>query len=266
MRTFYSPSAPVPLDQAHGLRRLFAGRQCQLLSLAANPHVAFSTLALDRLAAVLAAQGRRVLVVDAASGSPPPHELAALDLAAGIEGLSPQVGYLAARGLPRLYVDTQGSAAGFVDALQTAAPQADVILLHADASDLARIFKQRAARPILLGADHPESIKHAYASCKLLAQRCQLFSFDLLLVASPQSPRLAAITRSLSDCAEGFVGATLVHSALVDPASDPGAPADEHLAPLLAGQQRLDPPATDLGGLPPAAWAAAAAPNRPVLR
>jgi flagellar biosynthesis protein FlhG len=265
MRSFYSPSAPAPLDQAHGLRRLFAARQTQVLGLASNPHVAFSTLALDRLSAVLAAQGRRVLVVDAATKSPPPHELAALDLAAAIEGLSPQVGYLAARGLPRLHVDTRGSAAGFTEALQEAAPQADVILLHADATDLARIFKHRAARPILLGAHHPESITHAYAACKLLAQRCGLLSFDLLLVAAPQSRRLEAITRGLADCAERFLGATLVHSALVDPAADPGAPADEHLAPLLAAQQRLEPPPFEMGALPPAARAAAA-PNRPEMR
>ncbi|HRD99455.1 MAG TPA: flagellar biosynthesis protein, partial [Rubrivivax sp.] len=133
MRDFYVPSQPAPLDQAQGLRRLFAGRSCRVLPLAANPHVAFSGVVLDRLAAVYAAQGRPVLVVDAGASSPPPHELAALDLAAGIEPLSALVSYLPARGLPRAYVDTRGSAGGLIDALQAAAPQAEVILLHADA-------------------------------------------------------------------------------------------------------------------------------------
>lgn len=248
-------------DQAHGLRRLFASRNCRVLALVANPQVAFGALALDRLAGVLAEQGRPVLVVDAAAASPAPHELAALDLGACIEAIAPRVGYLAARGLPRGHVDTNGSAAGFIAALNTAAPWAEVIVLHADAGDLARIFKRRATRPILLGADHPESIKHAYASCKVLAQRCALMSFDLLLVASPQSPRAGAIAQSLGDCAESFMGATLVHSALVDPAADPGAPADEALASLLDSQLRLEEALTGLDALPPSARSARAPTN-----
>jgi len=81
----------LPLDQADGLRRLFAGRGCRVLALAANPHVAFGGLVLDRVAAVLAALGREVLVVDAAASSPAAHELARLDLAACIEGVAPRV-------------------------------------------------------------------------------------------------------------------------------------------------------------------------------
>jgi hypothetical protein len=243
MRDFYGSSLPMPLDQADGLRRLFAGRRRHVLPLAANPHVPFSGVVLDRLAAVLAAQGHRVLVVDAGAESPPPHELAQLDLASCIETLSPGVQYLPARGLPLQFVDTRGSAAGFLDALQRAAPQADVVLLHADALDLSRVLKRSAARPMLLGADHPESIKHAYASCKLLAQRCGLLSFDLVLAAGGQSPRSAAIKASLAGCADQFLGAVLMHSATVDPADavDPVAcPADAALVQLLAAQLGLD--------------------------
>jgi len=250
MRDFYDPMQAAPLDQAHGLRRLFAGRTQHVLPLAANPHVAFSGVVLDRLAAVYAAQGKQVLVVDAGASSPPPQELAALDLAAGIELLSAFVSYLPARGLPRAYVDTRGSSSGFIDALHAAAPQADVILLHADPLDLARLFKRRAARPILLGADHPESIKHAYAACKLLVQRCALMSFDLLLAAAPSSPRAVPIAQSLADCADNFLGATLLHTALVDPAGDPNEPPDEALAPLLAAQLMLDETARGLGAMP----------------
>ncbi len=247
MNDFYSRSSPMPLghpqDQADGLRRLFAGRGaslCRVLPLVANPYVAFSGVVLDRLAAVLAAQGRQVLVVDASHASPPPNELAAVDLAAGIEQVSARVSYLPAGGLPMAYVDTRGSAHGFIDAVQRAAPKADVILLHADAQDLVRIYKRRAARPLLLGADHPDSIKHAYAGAKLLATRCELLSFDLLLAAPPQSPRVAAITQSLAGCADTFLGAVLCHSALIDPAVDPAAPADPALASLLAAQFALD--------------------------
>jgi flagellar biosynthesis protein FlhG len=240
MRDFYAASNPVPLDQADGLRRLFAGQRRHVLPLAANPHVPFSGAVLDRLAAVLAAQGRQVLVVDAGAASPPPNELAAVDLTACIERLSAQVSYLPARGLPMAYIDTRGSAAGLLDALQQAAPQAEVILLHADGPDLARIFKRRAARPLLIGADHPESIKHAYANCKLLAQRCGLLTFDLLLAAAPQSPRAAAIAGSLAGCADTFLGAVLRHTALIDPAGDPAEPPDAALTRLLAAQLALD--------------------------
>jgi flagellar biosynthesis protein FlhG len=252
MRDFYATSAPMPLDQADGLRRLFAGRRRHVLPLVANPHVAFAGVVLDRLAAVLAAQGREVLVVDAASSSPPPHELAQVELASCIESIGPRVAYLPARGLPKAYVDTRGSAGGFIDAVQQAAPQAEVVLLHADAADLVRLFKHRAARPLLIGADHPESIKHAYASAKLLVQRCGLMTFDLLLAAPPQSPRVASIATSLGGCVENFLGAMLRHSALVDPVADSDEPADPALARLLADQLALDD-TTGAARRPPAA-------------
>jgi hypothetical protein len=240
MHDFYASSRPAPLDQADGLRRMFAGRRRVVLPLVANPYVPFCGVVLDRLAAVLAAQGRQVLVVDAATASPPPHELAAVDLAACIEPVSERVAYLPARGLPMAYVDTRGCAGAFIDTLQRAAPQAEVTLLHADAQDLARIFKRRGARPVLIGADHPESIKHAYAGAKLLANRCSLMTFDLLLAAAPQSPRAAAIAESLAGCAETFLGALMCHTALIDPAGDPAAPPDDALTSLLAAQLALD--------------------------
>ena len=182
MRDFYA-SVPAPLDQAHGLRQLFAAARQRLVPLVANPHVAFSGVVIDQLTAAFVARGQRVLIVDAADAAPQPHELALLDLGAAIEDLSPQIGYLAARGLPLRHVDTRGSAAGFVDAIAQAAPKADVVLLHANANDLARMLAGRALRPVLLAADHLESVKHAYAACKLLAQRCELMTFDLALAA-----------------------------------------------------------------------------------
>lgn len=240
MSDFHAAPAALPFDQADGLRRLFAGRRRRVLPLVANPHVAFSGLVLDRLAAVLAAQGREVLVVDAGAASPPAHELARVDLAACIERLAPRVSYLSARGLPLAYVDTRGGAGGFIDAVELAAPRAEVMLLHADGLDLARIFKRRAARPMLLGADHPESIKHAYANLKLLARRCELMTYDLLLTASPQSPRAVAIGQSLNECADRFVGAMLMHTALIDPAGELADPPDDALAALLTAQLALD--------------------------
>ena len=266
MHDFYAHSKPMPLDQADGLRRLFAGRRRRVLALVANPYVAFSGMVLDRLSAVLSASGRQVLVVDASSASPPPHELAAVDLTACVETVSPRVAYLPAGGLPMAFVDTRGCAHGFIDAVQRAAPQADVILLHANAQDLARIFKRRPTRPLLIGADHPDSIKHAYAGAKLLAGRCSLLSFDLLLAAPPQSPRVVSIAQSLAGCAETFLGAVLCHTALIDPAGDPAAAPDAALASLLAAQLALDD-TEDTDAMAARAPAVPAAPGaRPAFR
>jgi flagellar biosynthesis protein FlhG len=243
MRDFYAPSQPGTLgsyDQADGLRRLFAGRRQQILPLVANPHVAFSGLVLDQIAAELAAQGREVLVVDAAAHSQTANELSRLDLAAGIVKVGPRLSYLAARGLPLSFVDTRGSAAGFLDAVGRAAPQCDAVVLHAEGTHLARMFQRRAARPLLLAADHPESVKHAYAAAKLLAQRCALMTFDLVLAGAPAARRGQAIARSVAQCLDGFLGALLHGWAEVDPAAQAGDPANEDLAALLASQIALD--------------------------
>jgi flagellar biosynthesis protein FlhG len=258
MRDFYAASSPVPLDQADGLRRMFAGQRRHLLALAANPHVPFAGVLLDRVAQCFAAGEREVLVVDAADGAPDPHELARLDLAAGIERIGERVSYLPARGLPLAHVDTRGSATGFIDALHAAAPGTEVFVVHAEGSDLARMLMRRAARPVLVGADHPESIKHAYAMAKLLARRTGLATFDLLLAAAAHSPRADAIAASLGNCIENFLGGLLHDWTILDPADaaldEPG------LSRLLAAQLALDGlRLTDLARAPSAAGAAQAA-------
>jgi hypothetical protein len=244
MNHFYLSSNPAPLDQADGLRRLFASRSTPVLALAANPHVPFAGLALDHLVSALAAQGHHVMVVDAASTSPQPHDLAHVDLAACIEKISHSAHYLPARGLAMSYVDTRGSASAFITAVQQAAlqvaPKTNLLLLHADAPELARLLKSHSTlaptRPMLLGADHSESIKHAYASAKLLAKRCELLGFDLLLVGAPHASRLRSIANSLGDCLENFLGAALHHTALIDPAANLHQRVDEALHQLLTAQ------------------------------
>lgn len=230
----------LPPDQATGLRRLFAARTQRLLAVAANPFVNGTGPVLGAVASALVARGHEVLLVDAASTSPAPRELARLDLAACIEPLGDRVSYLAARGLPLAYVDTRGSAARFVDLACAAAPHADVVLLHADATDLARLLQQRAARPLLLGADRPDAIKHAYACAKLLAQRNELMTFDLVLAARPGNRRLRAIAASLAGCVERFLGALLLDWCVLDPLLDGDPAHDAALQRLLAAQLALD--------------------------
>lgn len=260
------PPTTSPADQAHGLRRLFAGTQAQHIALVANPHVAFSSVVLERLTTVLGAMGLNTLVVDAADSSPAPHELAALDLRDCIEPLSPQVSYLAARGLPLRHVDTRGSSAHFLDRLQAAAPQCRVLLVHAGASDLARLYARRALRPVLLAADHPESVTHAYAAMKLLAQRCALMSYDLLLAAPPKGRRVPLIAQRLASCAESFLGTALHDWVAIDPACDVRDPPGAALSALVAAQLQLqgEADASADEGLAPPGWRGHAA-TRPAM-
>lgn len=262
--SFSSYSNPrEPADQASGLRRLFGTARRRLLPVAANPFVPGGQALLETLSAALAVQGRQVLVVDAASTAPAPHETALFDLAAGVERLHPQVSYLAARGIPLAHVDTHGSAAAFVDAAFEAAPQADVMLLHADPTDLARMLGRRELRPLLLGAEGPESIKHAYVCCKLLAQRCGLMTFDLVLTARNGQRRMQAIAERLASCADTFLGAVLHDVAVVDPVLDPMAAHDPGLARLVAAQLELgSEPAVRLRPRPESLLARRTSPTR----
>ncbi|MBX3642836.1 MAG: flagellar biosynthesis protein [Rubrivivax sp.] len=248
----------APADQAHGLRRLFAGTQVQHIALVANPHVAFTGVVLERLTTVLGTLGLHTLVVDAADTSPAPQELAALDLRAGIETLSPRVSYLAARGLPLGHVDTRGSSAHFLDRLQAAAPQCGVLLVHAGAGDLARLYAQRALRPLLLASEQPEAVTHAYAAMKLLVMRRQLMSYDLLLAAPPALPRTRAVAQRLASCAENFLGASLHDWVAVDPACDVREEPGDALTGLVAAQLRGTPEGVEAPTATAHAWRATA--------
>jgi hypothetical protein len=217
-------SRSIPLDQADGLRRLFAHSRVCLLPVVSNPNVAFGGVMLERLCTAFAEHGKHTLVVDASERASPHSELALLDLAACVEPLSARVSYLAARGLPLRFVDSTGSTAAFLQAVIEAAPQCDVVLVHASASDLCRLFARSAdlerVRPLLLADDRPASVTHAYAAMKLLTQRAGLVVHDLLLGAAKHSPRSERIAMQIATCADDFLGAVLRDWVQIDPACD----------------------------------------------
>jgi hypothetical protein len=219
-------SAATP-DQADGLRRLFphggTGTQ-RFIAVAANAEVAFAGLALERLAAACATPARQVLVVDCASPGALPKELAAVDLSACIEPLAPHLSFLAARGLPLRHVDARGSCDNFLAAVAQAAPDAAVVIVHAEAVELGRCFARREVRPVLLAADHPSSVTSAYANMKMLATRHGLMAFDLLLVAAANSPRTPHIAEQLALTADRFAGTVLHDWAAIDPVSTEAGP------------------------------------------
>jgi hypothetical protein len=234
----------MPIDQADGLRRLFAHSRVCLVPVVSNPFVAFGGVMLERLCTAFAEHGRHALVVDAAERAGEPSEMALLDLADCIEPLSAQVSYLAARGLPLRFVDAAGSTAAFLQAVLEAAPRCDVVLVHASASDLCRMFPRHAAgrhngaacRPLLLADDRPASVTHAYAAMKLLSQRAGLVVHDLLLGAAQQSPRSARIAAQLARCADDFLGAVLRDWVRIDPACDASEAPSTELRRLVRGQ------------------------------
>ena len=213
-------SRPAPLDQADGLRRMFAHARVRFVPVASNPHVAFGGVLLERLCAAFAEHGRHTLVVDAGERSPAHAEMATMELAECIETMSEHVSYLAARGLPIRFVDTHGSTASFLQAASDAAPFADVIVIHASATDLCRMFARSEARPLLLADDRPTSVTHAYAAMKLMTQRAGLLVHDLLLSAAQSSPRTERIAMQIATCADDFLGAVLRDWVHIDPATD----------------------------------------------
>ena len=84
-----------------------------------------------------------------------------MELAHCIEPLSSHVSYVAARGLPLKFVDATGSTRAFLQAAREASPQSRVVLVHASAAELCRMFGRQphdggegAACPLLLAADH----------------------------------------------------------------------------------------------------------------
>ena len=240
-----APPRSQPLDQADGLRRLFAGSRTQVVAVVSNPHTDHGGVQIERLCTAFGEAGRHVLVVDAGERSPGPRELAAVDLAACIEPLSSQVDYLAARGLALRYLDTHGGTAAMLDAVAAAAPHADVILVHASAMDLGRLLGPASSwrhrvdggsppTPVLLADDRPAGVTHAYAAMKWLTRRAGLWSYDLLLAAARSSPRAASIPRQVAGCADRFIGARVVHTAWVDPSTPATAPTPAPLRALVA--------------------------------
>lgn len=218
-----SPPSPF-IDQADGLRRLFAGRTLRFVPVVSNPSVTCGGAMLERLSTVYAEQGLSTLVVDAGERARAPRELTRFDLSEGIEMLSAQVSYLAARGLPLRYVDASGSTTSFLDALARASGDADVVLLHAPATDLARLLARRvqsheatALRPILLCDERADSVTHAYGAIKLLAARAGLMAHDLLISAAANSPRAKVVAERLARCADNFLGAVLHDWVAIDP-------------------------------------------------
>ena len=87
---------------------MFVSRVLRFIPVVANSRSGCGGLVLERLCAAYASFGLNTLVVDASDQARAPSELVAFDLGEGIETLSTQVSYMAARGLPGTVVASWG--------------------------------------------------------------------------------------------------------------------------------------------------------------
>ncbi len=241
-----------PVDQAEGLRRLFAsGRRQRLVPIAFNAHVDCTPILLERLAGAFTELGAHTLVVDAADSAPRANAMAEIDLSAAIESLGPNMSYLAARGLPLRHVNSRGSCEAWLNAVEQAAPQADVLLLHANPRDLVRLLGRREVRTVLTTTLDPASLTDAYTSMKLLSQRSGLMTFDLLTGMAGAPKAAQRIAERLAETADSFLGAVVREAVWLDKRDPLTSLATPALA-RLAANQLLDPEAPDTGfGLAP---------------
>lgn len=234
-------SATPPTDQAYGLRQMFTSRTQRFVPIVSNPHLLFGGVVLERLCSAWGELGLSTLVVDAGERSSPPRELTEFDLREGIESLSSQVHYLSARGLPLRHVDAHGSSASFIDALAQAAPGVDVVLVHASASELSRMFGRAARRdgahrlcPAVLVDEQAESITHAYAGIKILATRACLLAHNLIVCSTAKESLAQQIAQRLATCSDSFLGAAQRSWIEIDPLQ----PATEAPRPELRAYAR----------------------------
>jgi flagellar biosynthesis protein FlhG len=175
--------------------------------------------------------------------------MALVDLGQCVERLTPQIAYLAARGLAVRFVDAAGSTRAFLERAAEAAPGCNVVVVHASASELCRMLARRhhesfdgsdAPSPIVLAEDRPASVTHAYASMKLLAERAGIVVSELVLGAAPSSPRAERIAAKLASCADHFFAGVLRDWARVDPAGDPCDPPGDDLRRIVAARFAQD--------------------------
>lgn len=215
-----TPQHAAP-DQAHGLRQMFKTQAMHFVPLASNTEVTAGGVVMERLCASFTALGLKTLVVDAGERARVPNELSAFDLSECIETLSEHVRYMPAHGLPLRCVDARGDSGSLIDRLASAAHGHDVVLVHASASELVRIFGQRSrgynVRPLVLTNGKPTGITQAYSAVKLMAQRASWLSYDLFVCTTQGESGSDRIAKRLSQCADAFLGAAQHAHHWIDP-------------------------------------------------
>ncbi|WP_091904189.1 MinD/ParA family ATP-binding protein [Chitinasiproducens palmae] len=200
------------LDQADGLRRLLAGQSLRVIALLAPEAAAQSAGVAVNLAAALAYQGKRVVVVDESADAASPGTLAdvvegrlSLDVAARQAG--DNVAVLAAGVVRGLHVQT------IHDCLRD---QADVVLIGAalGADGLSALAAQAHDMVIVMRA-HAAAITPAYATIKRLHLVHALKQFRVLFEGVESSADARAIFQNLAGVASRYLGISLLPAGVV---------------------------------------------------
>jgi hypothetical protein len=145
-----------------------------------------------------------------------------VDLADRIQVLTDRTASLSARGLPARWTDTSGSTQAFLQAVIDAAPLSQAVVVHGSASELARMFGRgelhlSRPRPIVICDEQPDAMTHAYAALKVLSQRADWLSHDLLVSAAAGSAGIRLVKDRLAQCAALFFGGVRHDSVDIDP-------------------------------------------------
>jgi flagellar biosynthesis protein FlhG len=221
-----------PGDQADGLRRLFSTRTVRFIPVVSNPFVLHEAVLIRQLCAALEQIGLYTLVVDvcdhvrlAQKGHKPVARFdhpADLTLTHRIQVLTDRTACLPARGLPARWCNAGGSTQAFLQAVVDAAPLSQAVVVHGSASELARLFGRDGQalsrpRPIVICDERPESMTHAYAALKVLSQRADWLSHDLLVSATAGSAGIRLVKDRLAQCTALFFGGVRHDAVDIDP-------------------------------------------------
>lgn len=220
-----------PGDQADGLRRLFSTRTVRFIPVVSNPFVAHEGVLIRQICAALDQLGLYTLVVDVCDPRPGVRDTLrqkadlpdqGLDLSDRLQVLTDRTASLTARGLPARWSDASGSTQAFLQALIDAAPLSQAVVVHGSASELARMFGRgelqlSRPRPIVICDEQPDSMTHAYAALKVLSQRVDWLSHDLLVSAATGSAGIRLVKDRLAQCTALFFGGVRHDSVDIDP-------------------------------------------------
>ena len=198
-----SPHRPGRRPAPH-VRRTPARASCRWSRTRTSPSAACCSSA----SAPRSPSAAHTLVVDAGERAGAAGEMALIDLGA-VRRAAVAAGLLPGRARPADPLRRRRPARPAPSSSASPKPRrgCDVVLVHASAAELCRLFARAARRsaaiaapcPIVLADDRPPSVTHAYAAMKLLAQRAGLVVHDLLLGAAPHSPRAERIAAKLAD-------------------------------------------------------------------
>ncbi len=215
------------LDQASGLRRLFARRALRVLPVASESSDAGATRFVVNLAAALSRMGWQPIVLDGRDdgvagflGLRPTLELADLltaDHRFERVVLNSHAGFSilpAAQGLPMLGADPRAADAVF-SALASLGRGFEVALVHGDGATLGPLLGRRIAETTLVCGPADEDLTATYARLKALVTSYGMSRFRVVFDRAASAAETAMRHRRLATVAQRYLSASVEYGGLV---------------------------------------------------